>query len=225
LPTTPCNRLPPSRRVATRLSPFAIPLIDNGNMTMTTLLRDFGRLVLSGLVSLPLLIGPVAQAAPITFDLLWDGSPFGNTASALGSITLDRTTLPNPGFRLDTLANFGVTALSVTVSGASSGNGTFGIVDFDRLIWRAGPPVDFTTELVGQAGFQDFNLFSAPFSGVPTGFGDDFITDSRRGDAMRLTSMIAATPSETPVPVPATLALFGLGLLGLGLRRRQRCVG
>jgi len=194
---------------------------------MTTLLRDLGRLVLSGLVSLPLLIGPVAQAAPITFDLLWDGSSFGNTASAFGSITLDRTTLPESGTSLGTLADFGVTALSITVSNASTGNGTFGITAFTRLIWAVNGPLDFDMDLVGQPNFRYFAPFSAPITGAPSGFRESVIFTGGSlidTDYLDLTSVSVATP-ETPVPVPATLALFGLGGLLLAARRFRPASG
>jgi len=188
---------------------------------MISTLRSPGRILLPALAALTLLIGPVVQAAPITFDLLWDGTPFSNSASAFGSITLDQTTLPTPGFSFNPLSTFGVTDLSVTVSNASSGNGTFGITDFNSLIWDASAPLDFGMELVGQVGFDDFNLFNFSVSSAPNGtLPFEFSTNAGGGDRMRLISMSAATP-ETEVPVPATVALFGLGLLGLGLRRRR----
>jgi len=60
---------------------------------MTILLRDLGRLALPGLVSLPLLIGPVAQAAPI----------FSQTPTVFSWFTADRDTGPNGGRAADEL--------------------------------------------------------------------------------------------------------------------------
>ena len=85
-----------------------------------------------------------------TFDLTWSG--VGNSAMATGQITIDTTLLPNPTavfVALDITAD--VTAFSITVSGASAGNGTFGLADFSSFDWGTnGATLDLTRELVGQ---------------------------------------------------------------------------
>ena len=40
-----------------------------------------------------------ARAELLTFDITWSGQPFGNTATATGSITIEDNVLPNPGAR------------------------------------------------------------------------------------------------------------------------------
>ena len=117
------------------------------------------RLVLfsMGLVILGILflgvIGTVS-AAPITFDFTFSGESFGNTAIATGFITItDAALIPNPtpGCVTVNLPNPSISALSITVSGASSGNGTFGLAAFKSIIWdTGGVALDFTQELVGQ---------------------------------------------------------------------------
>jgi len=52
------------------------------------------------------------QAAVITFDLAWSGVSFGNSASAVGTISLDDSLLPNPGRIFEPLTPT-VTALSI----------------------------------------------------------------------------------------------------------------
>jgi len=70
-----------------------------------------------------------------TFDVEWSGASLGNSAAASALITFDLTTLPNPhsgvaaGALIGPVTNF-ITALSLTVSGAGVGNGTFGLSDF-----------------------------------------------------------------------------------------------
>jgi hypothetical protein len=59
-----------------------------------------------------------------TYDLAWSGATFGNDATATGQITLDLTTLPNPAAQGYDLSN-DTASLTVTVVGASSGNGTW----------------------------------------------------------------------------------------------------
>jgi hypothetical protein len=165
---------------------------------------------------------PVAAlAAPITIDLEWDGDAFGNGAHATGSITF--SSLSNsPGFGFDPLAAAGVTALSVTVTGAVSGNGTYGIGDFSDIVFYAFAALDFSAELCGQAGFScvggtgDFNLFNVS-PGAPGGTANFVLTsDDGLGSSMQLVSMVAQQVPEPYVPV-----LLGLGLAGLLLVRRR----
>jgi len=169
------------------------------------------------LLALPLLLGlsTAAQASPVTFDLNWSGASFGNSAVATGSVTLD-SSLNDGSYHEIYLPNANVTALSVNVSGASSGNGSFILADFYLIIFSETSVLDFSRQLVGQTGFADFSIFgtgSAPIAGYSFIIG----TNGGRGDLLLLTSM---NPLSQPVPEPATLALFAIGLAGFGIRRR-----
>jgi hypothetical protein len=69
------------------------------------------------------------------------------------------------------------------------------------------------SELVGQGGLADFNIFNnGGISTAPSASGPLTIHDAS-GDALSLTSF-------APVPEPATLSLPGLG--GLAFLRRSR---
>lgn len=191
----------------------------------------------------------VQAGTPITFDFTFQATPPG-TAKAVGSITFaDRDVFASP--HNNDLPYSSVTALNVTVSGASSGNGTFTRSDFDHInLDTGGFILDVTKQLVGQptngsawgtpggcglnpgpADAGDFNLFTS-VSGAPEGV-DCFTLAAGAvgGDQMFLTSMIAedATAPVASVPVPANRpwALLLLALLtGLGaayqLRRYAR---
>lgn len=90
----------------------------------------------------------IAVAAPVTLSFTYANG----AATAVGSITLETTLLNNPGTNLLVLPSPAVLALSVTVSGASAGNGTFGIADFVRVDFdTSGATLDFTQNLVGQS--------------------------------------------------------------------------
>src|SRR5262249_24551655 len=100
-----------------------------------------------------LAIGSRSEAGLQTFDLSWSGASFGNTAVATGTITMDPSVLDpnnyndNSGFFFP--QNVFVSALSITISGASSGNGTYTLGDFDTVaLWPNGN-LDYTRELVG----------------------------------------------------------------------------
>jgi hypothetical protein len=176
------------------------------------------------LTSLCLLFGAVssASAAVTVFDIAYSGVSFGNSAVATGQISIDTDPLPNPGSGFQLLSPI-VTALSLTVSGATSGNGTFGLADFGNgWVWdTGGVTLNLATQLVGQSGWGlggigDFNLFGST-SAAPNGSSPFILaTNNLAGDLMQLTSFAA-------VPEPSRALLGALGILGLLLRRRRSC--
>jgi hypothetical protein len=178
------------------------------------------------LTSLCLIFGAVssASASVVVFDIAYSGASFSNTAVATGQISIDTALLPNPGSTVFGPFSSIVTDLSLTVSGATSGNGTFGLADFGTgWIWdTGGVTLNLATELVGQGGWGDangdFNLFgSTPGSGSPLGTERfELTTNGGAGDKMLLTSFAPAA-----VPEPSRMLLGALGSLGLLLRRRR----
>ena len=193
-----------------------------------------------------------AQANPITFNFRFDGAAYApaNTAVASGSITFDAAKLANPGRNLydpDNLyGTYGsataglVTGLSVTVSGASAGNGAFSLADFDAVLFdTSATALDFNRQLVGQATASpngmlwgeidielgssppqsytgDFQLFSKTGSDAPYGIYPFQIGSAEgNGDGLQLVSF-------TQVPEPGSLWLFGSAGLGWWGSRRKR---
>ena len=173
-----------------------------------------------------------ARAAVYVFDITYSGASRGNTATAFGTITLEDP--PNPGFSSDFSK---VISLTLTVSGASSGNGTFTKSDFIGWSWATnGGTLDLDAELIGQStddlpwgtdnfggGAGDFQLIAAQGSGAPNGtWLFEQTTSEGSGNLMFLTSM---SPDSIAAPEPGQVAASLLLLCGLGIylwRRKNR---
>ena len=200
-----------------------------------------------------------AHAAPITFDFTFSAAalppdrPAGGTfpdyrgfsapvvraaavATATGSITFESTLLANPGENDFILPNPAVLALTVKVSNAASGNGSFTIADFNEVYFKTnGGTLNFNQQLVGQptqgdtwgtpssgAG-GDFNFFipmvgakSSAVASPPSGvFWFTIAADGGNEDSMQLASMAIAAPAATATSVPTLSAWMLAALAGL----------
>jgi hypothetical protein len=169
-----------------------------------------------------------ARADIVTFDLEWSGAPFGNRATATGTITIDTAAINNPNV---TQQNSGfVKAFEITIKGAASGNGTFDYLDFVQSVNFGGfliqdaDTLNFNLPLVGQltangrwgpGGVGDFNIFSndLQFSHAPNGVNTFvFATDAGKEDKLVLTSF---NPAPVLVPEPSTVVPVGVLLLAV----------
>ena len=165
-----------------------------------------------------------ARATLYIYNITYSGASRSNTATAFGTITLEDP--PNPGSSSDFSK---VISLTLTVSGASSGNGTFTKSDFIGWSWATnGGTLDLDAELVGQdtldlpwgtdifeGGAGDFQLFAAQGSGAPNGtWLFQQTTSEGSGDPMLLTSM---SPESLAAPEPGQVAASLLLLSGLGI--------
>ncbi len=89
--------------------------------------------IAKGLLLMALLLMAASAAADTfqTYNLAWSGAPFSNSAWATGQITIDITTLPNPGGPAYDMYN-DIESLTVTVMGAGLGDGTWTKDDLSR---------------------------------------------------------------------------------------------
>ncbi|MCD2448879.1 PEP-CTERM sorting domain-containing protein [Methylicorpusculum oleiharenae] len=140
-------------------------------------------------------------------------------------------TNPQGGFNLPRSA---ISDLGITISGASIGNGTFGLSDFNSIWFYSPSRLDFGTELIGQSlsngclfgvlycdtGIPGDDIGNFTLDGAtpadPTAFyWFDLTTAGGDGDSIGVVSI-------KPVPLPSSLTLFGLGLAGMRLIRTKK---
>jgi hypothetical protein len=186
------------------------------------------------------LLAALFETAPVsamtTFDLDWSGASFGNSAVASGFITVDESVFPGGSTSLPSPF---VTALQLTISGASSGNGTFTLTDFNSLRFytpSTSDHLDLSQNLIGQTlssgcaygtsvgscgngNGGDFNIFGNNSLDPIGAWYFQLQTSGGSGDSLLVTSISAA------VPEPSTWAMMILGFAGVGFmayRRRNK---
>jgi hypothetical protein len=196
--------------------------------------------IAEGLLLMALLLIAASAAADTyqTYNLAWSGAPFGDSAWAAGQITIDITTLPNPGGPAYDMYN-DIESLTVTVRGAGLGDGTWTKGDLSRrndfgvyTYWdTGGGALNLNADLVGQA-----TMYGGPW-GTPNSFSGDFnlffdeggpfgtnyftlTTSDGFGDPMLLTEFTPA--GSTSTPELGTFVLVSSGIFGLtGILRRR----
>ncbi|WP_411827882.1 hypothetical protein [Luteolibacter sp. AS25] len=132
-----------------------------------------------------------SEAAASMYNATYSGS----SATAHVTISMDTSSLTGDFILLGTSH---LESITMTVSGAVSGNGTFTKSDFNNFSFRSTQALDFTREIVGQNGFADFNFFGA--SPAPNGSVEFTLkADGGSSDLMVLTSL-------APVPEPSSAA-------------------
>jgi hypothetical protein len=142
------------------------------------------------------------QATDFTLTYAASGGSVESNASATGTIGIDTTLLPNPGFSSSNSAPAWITSFTLTISGMtgvdSNLNGTYTLADFTRVEWSSQSSIDLSAEIVGQSGFRYFSYSLRDRMNGPHEHG--FITGSTLYSdshdlALELTSFILAGPS------------------------------
>ncbi len=165
-----------------------------------------------------------------SFFVDWSGAEFANGAEAHGIITLNSNLFPfSSNGAFDTAEALEITDFSLTVTGASNGNGSFRLADFAAFSWNTnGTELDWGVDLAGQSvsggiwgssDGGDFGFLASSSSAPTLSSAFRLTTANGAGDTISLVSF-------RPVPVPGAIWLFGsafAALFGVNRRRIFRC--
>ena len=132
-----------------------------------------------------------SQLDAADFNLTWSGASFSNGASATGVLSIDVPNAPAQPFISGTIPSW-VTGISITVTGATSGNGTWTKSDFWGVVFRANGPVDYTLPLVGQNVITDINFFAST-TGAPNGINVNKLQLASGENIIRPTGPVGVT--------------------------------
>lgn len=173
-----------------------------------------------------------------TFTFDWSGASFQNGATGHGSITFDWDIAVSNGYSGTNNFN-SISQLDFSITGASpgQGNGDFTKPDFQGVNFVLNGSVDPTQDLVGQAGFADFNVIARTSTHAPT--GADVITVETNNQLDGNSSLLLLTHfvqgsgngggagggGNPAVPEPATLGLFGIGVAAMRFSKRRPARG
>jgi len=182
---------------------------------------------------LPLLFAWLAapvQALPFSqFQLEWEriDNPGAGTASAM--MTIDEELIANPGENYQLFGSSFVTDFMLTFGGTSAFAGvTFLLSEISDIVFVLGTPVvDLTAELLGQPGFEDFNVFDgtdATSGAIVDGYAPKRFSIYERdssGAVLNREDYQLSSFAPKAVPVSAPLTLLILGLAGIGYSRKR----
>jgi len=129
------------------------------------------------------------------FRLEYSGVSWGNSANAVAIFSLDTNTIANtmmPG--LPTW----VTNFSLTVTNAGAANGSYTLSDLQNVYFNSGLTLDFSTEIVGQAGFNGFTFWLND-NDLLWATGPNQITFNRSGASLRA-QLISFAPNGPQAP-------------------------
>ena len=143
--------------------------------------------------SLLLAAATATQLDAATFNVNWTNN---SGTTAVGTFDIDTSILNNGGNNARNGA--WLTGMSITVSGAMSGNGTFTLSGLNNVQLNFSAPVDLNSELVGQAGLVGMmwmSVVDVQLNGFQWHTHGNNTLANDMGPDLQLTSFILAGPS------------------------------
>jgi len=139
-----------------------------------------------------------SHADAADFRLEYSGANFGNSANVVAIFGLDTNTIANT---MGPQMPAWVTNFSMTITNAGAANGSYTFSDL-REVYFSGSSLDFSTEVVGQPGFNGFTFWTVDTNKV-WAIGPSHIALDRLGSNF-IAELISFAPNGPQAPSGVT---------------------
>lgn len=187
-------------------------------------------MIMKRIVATALLAGSAlaaTSASATRLHIVWSGASYGNSATATGDLDFlyDHMINDTGHYPID---DWNLLDVSITITGAAQGNGTYGRDDFSYYVLNFPIGLNYDRELIGQNVGHGYHFGdNSPYGGAFLLFGNPlspvspFVAWAPSGEKLRVVSMQYGDVISVPEPASWAMMIGGFGMVGAAMRRRK----